>query len=86
MELSENFISAALDCKSRPIYEKWFKMYADFKKENEASEDSIAIYMDFIMKLSTHYKLNSLWQAASCVNKQLLLSKYVKHIVDPEKT
>ena len=54
-------------------------MYANFKKENEASETQ---YTDFIMKLFIHYKLNSLWQAASCVNKQLLLSKNVNHIVD----
>lgn len=80
MSLNKGMQEALLECKSSEIYNRWMLRYNKFKEDHEYLEDTIAIFMDFIRALSSSYAVSSLWQAASCVNKNLQIKKNVDFI------
>lgn len=69
-----------LDCKSSEIYHRWKKRYDAFKSSKGYSEDSLGVFMDYIRSLKDGYKLSSIWQAASCINKFLRVEKNMNFI------
>lgn len=80
MSVSEAMQQALLECKSSEIYSRWMRRYDKFKETHGYFEDTIGIFMDFIRDLSSSYAVSSLWQAASCVNKNLQVTKNVEFI------
>lgn len=80
MSMSNDFIESAMECKSQPIYDKWWKRYQDFKHERLYNNNELCVFMDFMKFLASTLKVSSIWQAASCINKYLLLKFNIKHI------
>lgn len=68
--LSKDFIENVLDSKSKPIYEFWYNKFNDFREKNEKTLN-ISTILDFFLEIKHYYKLSSLWQCASCLNKYL---------------
>ena len=56
-------------CKSKPVYDKWYQRYCDYKIEMQIEEDDINAIIKFINFLNDSFKVSSIWQAASCINK-----------------
>jgi hypothetical protein len=73
LQLSTEFKAALMDCKSKAVYDRWWNRYVAFKESNKITtdDDGIVVFLDFIRHLSTTLKVSTLWQAASCVNKEL---------------
>lgn len=69
--------------KSAPVYHQWKKKYDSYKIENGFQMDSIGVFMEFIRSLSKSYKISSIWQAASCINKFLRIDSNLDFIGNP---
>ena len=83
-ELSSAFKVAALDCKSRPVYDRWMQWYLEFKLAQGFSNHGFCVFMDFLRDISTHSAVSTVWQAASCLNKFFKLDgceNYIQHPV-----
>lgn len=81
-ELSEEFKNSLMQCKSEAVYTKWYKRYTDYKVEHNIDDNnnSIAIFVEYIQHLSNSMKVSTLWQAASCINKKLVITYNITHI------
>ncbi len=82
-EISSQFKEAILDIKSKPVYDKWWSRYNDFKIMHSHQNNSISVFLDFIKYLAEDKKVSTIWQAASCINKFLQIDYNISHITNP---
>lgn len=81
-ELSESFKESMLDCKSRPVYEKWKERYENYKHD-AGLQEGIGTFLDWLRNLSACSAVSTVWQAASCVNKFIKLNGGGNYVGDP---
>ena len=74
-DVSREMKEQVMECKSIAVYKRLKDKYDEFKKANCFVDDTIGIFMDFMHSLSSFYKVSSMWQAASCINKFLRVEK-----------
>lgn len=79
-DISEAVKEDVMDCKSISIYRRWKAKYEEFKLANGFQEDTIGTFMEFMTFLGKRYKVTTMWQAASCVNKYMRVGKNVDFI------
>ena len=65
-----------MECKSKKIYDKWFEKYSQFCCEKKFKINQFTSFMEFIIIISKDYVVSSIWQAASCANKNITLKRH----------
>jgi len=82
--VSSHLAELMMDCKSKETYDRWIRKYKNYCEESQSDLQAFIVFMDWIKGLSNAYQVSSIWQAASCVNKYMLLTynkTFIKEII-----
>lgn len=69
--ISDHMRDSLLDVKSKAVYDRWWTSYCDFCATRNVNRAVFGSFMDYFGHMSELYKVSSLWQSASCINKYL---------------
>lgn len=71
--ISRHMREQLLDIKSKPVYDRWWSLYEDFCNNGNLQSTVYSTFFDFVGYLAEYYKVSTIWQACSCVNKYLMI-------------